>query len=100
MASFEINARLLRDLAGKIDGLNLTREETAVLNAILVRATDAEAEVEGFCVKNGQPMGFVFESGAGFTGAGDGAAKFAQALGFALPDLRLSIDPEHDTPLR
>lgn len=50
----EINPETLESLAAKLDGLDLTDAERAVLDRVLDRAASYEPEVEGF----GMDMGF------------------------------------------
>ena len=97
MADIEITSDTINSLAAKAEALELTTEERAVLDRVLERAAEAEAEVEGF--------GVVYEIEVKFKGTDEelqavAARKWGRALGFGLPDMRVSIDPEHDTPAR
>lgn len=65
MSEEAVTAETVEGLAAKLETLDLTSNEAKLLGAILDRAADADADVEGYGVvyeievkvKNGQPMG-------------------------------------------
>lgn len=76
---------VLNELGAKLDSLDLTTPERAALDAILARAEEADAEVEGF--------GVVFEVETTFKGTDeelqltDVGQRMGRALGF---DIRMN----------
>ena len=58
MADGEISADLVYDLGSKIEGLELTEAEQAILGAVLERAESAGDEVAGFGLGLGGRRGF------------------------------------------
>ena len=80
MASEAIDATVLESLAAKIDGLDLTAQEEAVLTSVLARAAAREADVQGF--------GVVFEVETTVRASNEEvqlsapAARWGRALGF------------------
>jgi hypothetical protein len=73
----EVSADLLESLAAKIDALDLSDEEQAVLDSIFERAETGGEEVEGFAFSTTAYTGFV--SGAELSST---ALKLGGGLGF------------------
>ncbi len=81
MAAEEIDANVLENLAAKVDGLDLTDKETAVLNNVLARATSVDPEVEGFGVVFEVETTFKFTQEMELTGK---ATSWGRAMGFQI----------------
>ena len=79
MAAEEIDANVLENLAAKVDGLDLTDQEYAVLNTVLERAASVDSEVEGFGVVYEVETTFNFTQEMELTGK---AARWGRAMGF------------------
>jgi hypothetical protein len=73
----EISEDVLNSLAAKLEALDLTDAEQAVLDGILERAEAYEPDVEGFAFDQAQVTGM--QSGANLSGM---ALKLGGGLGF------------------
>ena len=86
----EIDHETLESLSGKLEGLNLTETESALLDQVFNRASAFEAEVSGFS--------FQFNYLGDFSGANlsQPAFRLGQSLGFVRTSLGFN-DPNDPT---
>ena len=92
----DITADAIASLASKIEGLDLTEEEAAVVDAIIERATDDEVEgygLRGFGASGSAPLGGRLGGALGFTMIGHGGTGVAPSPGFV--GQTIGDDPEH-----
>lgn len=82
----EINEATFDSLAAKLDGLDLTEDERAVLDLVLDRAQENEAEVVGFNV-HGLPSPSL-SAGAIRLGVGSGLMPRPTLGASGIPDLK------------
>lgn len=84
MSDVEVSPEALASLAGKIEGLDLTAQEHAVLRAVLDRAESYEPDVEGFAMDSVN-----YSGAASGSGLGSGAFTLGLSSGFVkLPGTR------------